>query len=165
MDNQEIMKKYDDVKSSLENAIEASDTIKLSGEEENVELGYIRKTLNQLNDEFKDEIDKLERSSEWDRFCMAFFGETNAGKSTIIDALRIVYDEETRRAEIDRQNQTFQERLSEERSKYSELVNTLIELNNTIAIQSASKSHEAIKAIAFVAIGIAIGFITGHFVL
>ena len=165
MDNQEIMKKYDDVKSSLENAIEASDTIKLSGEEENVELGYIRKTLNQLNDEFKDEIDKLERSSEWDRFCMAFFGETNAGKSTIIDALRIVYDEETRREEINRQNEQFQEKLSEERSKYSDLVNALMELNNALAIQSATKSHEVIKAVAFVAIGIAIGFITGHFVL
>ena len=165
MDNQEIMKKYDDVKSSLENAIEASDTIKLSGEEENVELGYIRKTLNQLNDEFKDEIDKLEKSSEWDKFCMAFFGETNAGKSTIIDALRIVYDEETRREEINRQNEQFQEKLSEERSKYSDLVNALMELNNALAIQSASKSHEVIKAVAFVAIGIVIGFITGHFVL
>ena len=42
MDNQEIMKKYDDVKSSLENAIEASDKIKLSGEKEN---GYNRNVL------------------------------------------------------------------------------------------------------------------------
>lgn len=165
MANQEIMKKYGDVKSSLENAIEASDKIKLSGEEENVELGYIRKTLNQLNDEFKDEIEQLEKSSEWDKFCMAFFGETNAGKSTIIDALRIVYDEETRREEINRQNEQFQEKLSEERSKYSDLVNALMELNNALAIQSASKSHEVIKTVAFIAIGIAIGFITGHFVL
>ena len=33
-----------------------------------------------LSSEFKTEIDRLENSSEWDRFCMVFFGETNAGK-------------------------------------------------------------------------------------
>ena len=102
MPGQEILEKYDAVRSSLEKAIEVSDDIEVSGEEENAELDYIRKTLNQLNSDFKAEIERLEESSEWDKFCMAFFGETNAGKSTIIEALRIVYDEESRREEINR---------------------------------------------------------------
>ena len=114
MPSQEVIKKYEEVRSSLEKAIEKSDDIEISGEEENAELDYIRKTLIQLNFEFKTEIDRLENSSEWDRFCMAFFGETNAGKSTIIDALRIVYDEEKRREEINSQNDMFKSALSEE---------------------------------------------------
>ena len=95
MNNKEIQKKYDDVRLSLEKAIAASDNMEISGDEENAELSYIRETLSHLNSDFKAEIEKLEDSSEWDRFCMAFFGETNAGKSTIIEALRIVYDEES----------------------------------------------------------------------
>ena len=37
--------------------------------------------------------DLLEQSSEWDRFVIAFYGETNAGKSTLIEALRLLWKE------------------------------------------------------------------------
>ena len=163
MQNQDVMKKYDDVRSSLENAIDTSGNIDLSGEEENAELGYIKKTLNQLNTEFKAEIDSLESSSEWDKLCMAFFGETNAGKSTIIDALRIVYNEESRREEINGQNELFREKLSEEENKYSELVNTLSQLNDSLDAQKRSNAKEVLKDVALVIIGAAIGFIVHFF--
>ena len=56
--------------------------------------------LEKINTEFQSEIEKLESSSEWEKFCIAFFGETNAGKSTIIESLRIIYNEKTRQVEM-----------------------------------------------------------------
>ena len=44
-------------------------------------------------------------NAEFDTFVIAFYGETNAGKSTIIEALRIYFDEESKqkeRAEFDK---------------------------------------------------------------
>ena len=91
MTNQEIKEKYNEVGKSLEEAINETELVELLGEEENAELMAIKSTLKEMNNEFKEEISKLEASSEWDKFCIAFFGETNAGKSTIIESLRIIY--------------------------------------------------------------------------
>ena len=66
MPDQDVLEKYEKVSSSLENAINVSDDIELSGDEENAELAYIRGTLGKLNDDFKAEIGQLENSTEWD---------------------------------------------------------------------------------------------------
>ncbi len=165
MPNQDILNKYDDVRLSLENAIEVSDDIELGGEDENAELDYIRKTLHQLNSDFKSEIERLENSSEWERFCIAFFGETNAGKSTIIDALRIVYDEESRREEIDGQKENYQEELSLEKSEYSELVDKLKQLNDSLVKKKNLKIREILCGIGLIILGIIIGFLVAFFTL
>lgn len=66
---------------------------------------YADEQLSQANDtaikilmDLKGEIDKhiksLERNAEWDTFTIAFYGETNAGKSTIIETLRIIMQEQ-----------------------------------------------------------------------
>ena len=39
-------------------------------------------------------------STEWDKLVIAFFGETNAGKSTIIETFRILFDETERHKNI-----------------------------------------------------------------
>lgn len=165
MPSQEILNKYEDVRSSLEKAIEASDEIKISGEEENAELDYIKKTLEQLNCEFKTEIDRLENSSEWDRFCMAFFGETNAGKSTIIEALRIVYDEETRREEIKGQNERIKEALSAEENGYSDLVQNLTQLNASLEENKRNKTKTVLIGVGLIVLGVIIGFLIAFLVL
>ena len=41
-------------------------------------------------------IQELKENQEWDTFTIAFYGETNAGKSTIIESLRIHFQEETK---------------------------------------------------------------------
>ena len=46
-----------------------------------------------LNDEIQDEFSKLRESGEWKRFTIAFYGETNAGKSTLIETLRLLFKE------------------------------------------------------------------------
>lgn len=38
-------------------------------------------------------IEELKNNQEWNDFTIAFYGETNAGKSTIIEALRIYFAE------------------------------------------------------------------------
>ena len=45
-------------------------------------------------------LDNAIKYQEWDNLVVAFFGVTNAGKSTIIETFRILFDEETRKAAI-----------------------------------------------------------------
>ena len=54
----------------------------------------------------EDEADKIKKEANeqldavvWDKLVIAFFGETNAGKSTIIESLRILLNEESREME------------------------------------------------------------------
>ena len=44
----------------------------------------IVKIIDEKNEEFKVAVESLERDSEFEKFTIAFFGATNAGKSTII---------------------------------------------------------------------------------
>jgi len=54
--------------------------------------------LNLINAFRQNKLDKaiadLKKNQEWEKFTVAFYGETNAGKSTIIEALRIYFQEE-----------------------------------------------------------------------
>lgn len=52
----------------------------------------ISKNKQDLSDLIKD----LEKNSDWNTFTIAFYGETNAGKSTTIEALRILLNEKTK---------------------------------------------------------------------
>ena len=54
---------------------------------------FSRNLLNELDANIAGELDKLKANSEWDTFTIAFYGETNAGKSTIIETLRILLAE------------------------------------------------------------------------
>lgn len=164
MCNEDILNKYARVETSLEKAITDSDSIELSGKDENIELNSIRNTLKKLNDDFKFEIEKLKESSEWDKFCMAFFGETNAGKSTIIEALRIVYDEELRREEIDEQKMQLFEELNNENNQYSELVNSLKELNESINSRKVN-IKKIVICIGLIVLGAIIGFVIAYMFL
>jgi gas vesicle protein len=54
----------------------------------------VQSKLKDLRDSFVDDLRKLDKNVVWDRFTIAFFGETNAGKSTIIESLRISMHED-----------------------------------------------------------------------
>ena len=51
---------------------------------------YIKDSMNKLG--------KIKTGARWDKLVIAFFGETNAGKSTIIETFRILFDESRNRA-------------------------------------------------------------------
>ena len=68
-----------------------------------------RKILNEYIEFLKSEYEELKKYVEWDKFTIAFYGETNAGKSTVIETLRIKYKEKTKLEDYKR----FKEMLNE----------------------------------------------------
>lgn len=54
-------------------------------------------SMQALIHEIKDEADKALHEIPWDRLVIAFFGETNAGKSTIIETFRILFDDKRKK--------------------------------------------------------------------
>ena len=167
-----IKEKYENVASMLESSLEKAHSVRLSGEEENAELELIMAQLEEINSEFKQEIEKLEKSSEWEKYCVAFFGETNAGKSTIIESLRIIFDEDQRRAELDRQDKEYASELSEHCDERRELLEKLKEINNSLTSETESKHEDNLKlkikifsSVGLVFIGIIIGFVISSFLI
>lgn len=61
-------------------------------------IGNARDVFDKLARELGADIASLQRNAKWEVFEIAFYGETNAGKSTIIEMLRIMLDEEGRRS-------------------------------------------------------------------
>lgn len=53
-------------------------------------------SLDRMQRKVDSKLDDFKKNAEWKSFTIAFFGETNAGKSTLIEALRIMLGEETR---------------------------------------------------------------------
>lgn len=49
-------------------------------------------TLEATLDDLKKEVENNIKNVRWDKLVIAFFGETNAGKSTIIETFRILFD-------------------------------------------------------------------------
>lgn len=160
MRKEEIKEKYENVGNVLDQAIKSTNNIELLGEDENIELGRIVATLSRLNLEFKAEIEKLESSSEWEKLCIAFFGETNAGKSTIIESLRIIFDEESRRQQRLENIASFEPILVDHCKEYESLVSSLKNLNFQIEQNiRKEKIKTAIKYFACTIIGFCIGII------
>lgn len=58
-----------------------------------------KKKLAGVYKEIQTSIEHLEKNSEWSVFTIAFYGETNAGKSTLIETLRILLSEPTKAEE------------------------------------------------------------------
>ena len=67
--------------------------VQLSDDEAKEKQKEIKNRLDIIVNELEKKIKELENNSEWDRFTVAFYGETNAGKSTLIETLRIMLNE------------------------------------------------------------------------
>ncbi|MDU0661621.1 hypothetical protein [Pseudomonas aeruginosa] len=61
---------------------------KLSGRQD-----AARQHLQGIERDLNQSIEELRRNAEWKTFTLAFYGETNAGKSTLIESLRILLKE------------------------------------------------------------------------
>ena len=53
-------------------------------------------SLSEIEKNIKTEYENLKKNAEWNNFTIVFYGETNAGKSTIIETLRILLNEKTK---------------------------------------------------------------------
>mgnify|MGYP001074524255 CR=1 FL=1 len=89
---------YIDISQSLANTSEQLETLRVDHEEGRKTLGGIRERLAEIRAGFEGELSLLQQQAEWDKFTIAFFGETNAGKSTVLEALRILFSEEGRQS-------------------------------------------------------------------
>ena len=87
---------YTDISSSIAAAAEEISTINVDHKDGKEELSSIMERLGIIRARFDDELSLLEKHAEWDKFTIAFFGETNAGKSTILESLRILFNEDSR---------------------------------------------------------------------
>jgi len=73
------------------------------GHHESEQINEVKKQCHELLSQIQSKVCKkvteLESNAEWDEFTIAFYGETNAGKSTIIETLRIHLAEASKRTE------------------------------------------------------------------
>ena len=60
------------------------------------DIAFAIDNLYKLNETIQKELNELKKISEWKKFTIAFYGETNAGKSTLIEALRIFLKEKSK---------------------------------------------------------------------
>ncbi|WP_187923291.1 GTPase [Helicobacter pylori] len=91
---------YLDVKASIENL----QNIFKNTDNENERLKKSNqealKVFQKLESESLKELESLKNNEEWENFTIAFYGETNAGKSTLIECLRLFFKE---RSKVDQQ--------------------------------------------------------------
>jgi hypothetical protein len=98
---------YSDVSQSIAHAMADIAELKVDHKDGQQQLSNMMLRLRGIQEGFDQELEFLEEHAEWDRFTMAFFGETNAGKSTIIESLRILFKEESRRKLLEENDQNL----------------------------------------------------------
>ena len=85
---------YDDIKKDISDILlDISSVSNIEKDEDRKFLEGLLNSMKEMDKKFEEDIDSLDKNAEWDKFTIAFFGETNAGKSTIIESLRIIFDE------------------------------------------------------------------------
>lgn len=87
---------YDRVKSEIENIeknLEVTDDFNTS---ENKAKTEALKQIQEFRQNSFEKLKKLQSNQDWEKFCIAFYGETNAGKSTLIEALRLYLNEKNK---------------------------------------------------------------------
>lgn len=163
--SEEMAEKYKAVQFVLDDALQKANAIQVFGEQEGNELAAIREALKKLNEDFHAEIERLKNASEWDRFCIAFFGETNAGKSTIIESLRILYDEESKRVEAMEQKAEYYHLMKQHCADYRDLIASLEEVNVALKEHYGKKkawlTYVLVGAISAV-VGLVVGVILAN---
>jgi hypothetical protein len=85
----------------------------LETQSESVELSRAietaRNSFVQLKSETDNILQEFDKNAEWDVLTIAFYGETNAGKSTIIETLRILMGERTKQEQQQKFRQICEE--------------------------------------------------------
>ncbi|MQG92840.1 hypothetical protein [Pseudomonas sp. MN1F] len=122
---QDFSKLYARVASDIATALDDVSRLDVSNDKGNAHLASVKEKLGEMKSRFDGEITYLEKHAEWDNFTIAFFGETNAGKSTIIESLRILFEEKKRQALIARNQATASDIQAVFSSKSDELIEEL----------------------------------------
>lgn len=103
----------------------------------------IKQILKKQQEQIGKSLKELEENSEWKHFTIAFFGETGAGKSTIIETLRILLKEESK-VEQQRQFNEIQNKFNISEESFNKLtisLKLLEEKNLDLKQQWENKAH------------------------
>ncbi len=100
------------------------------------------KEFQQLESKSLKELESLKHNEEWENFSIAFYGETGAGKSTLIECLRIFFKEQNKKDQQERFKQLdldYQEKYKDDKSlieqydtEISDIQKTLQDLENKL---------------------------------
>lgn len=105
----QINQLYQDVTRNITQALDDIAGLDISSDEGKAHVSVMTQNLQQIRKGFEEELLFLQQNAEWDHFTLAFFGETNAGKSTLIESLRILFNEQFRQQALDaRQNDVLE---------------------------------------------------------
>lgn len=76
------------------------DSLKVQSNDETFNLAQrsAYESLTDCRQKLQEKLSELEGNAQWDIFTIAFFGETGAGKSTLVETLRILLQEPTKLA-------------------------------------------------------------------
>lgn len=121
----DFSKLYARVANDIATALDDVSRLDVSNDKGNAHLASVKEKLGEMKSRFDGEITYLEKHAEWENFTIAFFGETNAGKSTIIESLRILFEEKKRQALIERNQATAKDIQAVFSSKSDELIEEL----------------------------------------
>ncbi len=90
---QDIISAYGKLQNLLADTIKDIEYLKGVNSQFNEIQERVAQTLRAKVDEAKEELASSLEHTTWDNLVIAFFGETNAGKSTLIETFRILFDE------------------------------------------------------------------------
>ena len=130
MDN--IVTYYNKIRKDISDILLKTENFSSNDKEINESINEIKEKLLENDKKFKNSLDLLEKNSEWVKFIVGFFGETNAGKSSIIEALRIIHNEKKRRENISKNIDEYIKSLKEYDSEFDKVLNDLEEFIKAI---------------------------------
>ena len=110
-----VLEKLQDMKESADSI--SADSVGASSDDDSLEaqsrakqLQAVRKQISEFESQATKSVLDYKNVAEFDTFTIAFYGETNAGKSTIIESLRIYFGESTKqdsRAKFDKSYEAY----------------------------------------------------------
>ncbi|MCQ2713029.1 50S ribosome-binding GTPase [Helicobacter pylori] len=124
---------YLDVKASIENL----QNIFKNTDNENERLKKSNQealeVFQKLESKSLKELESLKNNEEWENFTIAFYGETNAGKSTLIECLRLFFKEQSKVVQQERFKRlysNYQENYQNDERKKQAILNELHSLQD-----------------------------------
>ncbi|WP_410688550.1 OLD family protein [Citrobacter europaeus] len=136
---------YADVGRNIEQTLADIAGLHVENDDGKKQLNAMKGQLQILQDTFNQKLAYLQDHAEWDKFTLAFFGETNAGKSTIIESLRIVFDETSRRQLLQNNQNDLQKAEQELREHLAQLRSDLGRVYSDVVDQITAISFSAIR--------------------
>lgn len=136
---------YDDVGRNIEQTLADIAGLHVENEDAKKQLNAMTAQLQILQNTFNQKLAYLQEHAEWDKFTLAFFGETNAGKSTIIESLRIAFDETSRRRLLQNNQNDLQKAEQELREHLTHLRHGLGRVYSDVVDKISAISFSAIR--------------------